>query len=109
MISRSAFYQLHHSWWLLAATLLGLGLTYLLPLMLLFSGDPVSIAPGAAAWLLMSISYLPMVRFYRLSPLWSLCLPAIAMFYAGATLHSALRYLLRRGGQWKGRVQDVRA
>jgi hopene-associated glycosyltransferase HpnB len=109
MISRSAFYQLHHSWWLLAATLFGLGLTYLLPLILLFSGDPVSIALGAAAWLLMSISYLPMVRFYRLSPLWSLCLPAIAMFYAGATLHSALQYLLRRGGQWKGRVQDVRA
>jgi hopene-associated glycosyltransferase HpnB len=109
MISRSAFYQLHHSWWLLAATLLGLGLTYLLPLMLLFSGDPVSIALGAAAWLLMSIAYRPMVRFYRLSPLWSLCLPAIALFYAGATLHSALQYLLRRGGQWKGRVQDVRA
>ena len=109
MISRSAFYQLQHSWWLLAATLLGLGVTYLLPLLLLFSGDPVSIALGAAAWVLMSISYLPIVRFYRLSPLWSLCLPAIAMFYAGATLHSALQYLLRRGGHWKGRIQDVRS
>jgi len=109
MISRSAFYQLHHSWALLAVTVIGLGLTYLLPPLLLLSADPISMALGAAAWIAMSLSYVPMVRFYRLSLLWSVCLPAIAVFYAGATLHSALQYLLRRGGSWKGRVQDVRA
>jgi hypothetical protein len=49
-----------------------------------------------------------MVRFYRRPLPWSLALPAVATFYAGATLHSALRYLTRRGGSWKGRVQDVR-
>ena len=36
-------------------------------------------------------------------------LPAIAAFYAGATLWSALQYRLGRGGRWKGRVQDARA
>jgi len=108
MISRSAFYQLRHSWLLLAATIGGLGITYLLPPLLLFTGDPLAIGLGAIAWLLMTICYLPMVRFYRLSPLWSVCLPLIAVFYAGATLHSALQYQLRRGGSLKGRVQDIR-
>jgi hopene-associated glycosyltransferase HpnB len=108
MISRSAFNQLHHSYLLLAGTIAGLCVTYVLPPLWLLSGDPVSSALGGAAWALMSLSYAPMIRFYRLSPLWCLCLPAIAVFYAAATLHSALQYALRRGGQWKGRVQDAR-
>jgi hopene-associated glycosyltransferase HpnB len=108
MISRSAFYQLDHSWWLLLGTIVGLGLTYLLPVVLLWLPDWRSKALGLAAWLVMSVCFAPTVRFYRLSLLWSICLPAIAMFYAAATLHSAWEYLLRRGGHWKGRVQDVR-
>ena len=108
MISRSAFNQLQHSNLLLAATLLGLFFTYLLPPVLLFTGRVVPVALGAFAWLLMSLAYLPMVRFYRQSPAWSLLLPLIALFYAGATIHSALQYWMGRGGEWKGRVQDVR-
>ena len=106
MISRTAFNQLGHSYLLLAVTLMGLFFTYLLPPLLLFSGHTISIALGAVAWCLMSVSYVPMLRFYRLSALWCVCLPAIALFYAAATVHSALRYRLGRGGQWKGRTQD---
>ena len=108
MISRSAFYQLQHSWLLLAGTIMGLGVIFVLPLLLLLSREPWCRTVGAAAWLLMTASYLPMVRFYRRNWLWSLALPAMATFYAGATLHSAWRYLARRGGNWKGRVQDLR-
>jgi hopene-associated glycosyltransferase HpnB len=107
MISRTAFNQLRHSYLLLAATMLALFLTYLLPPLLLLSGHPLSIALGAAAWILMSVGYAPMLRFYGLSPVWSLCLPAIALFYAAATIHSAVQYRLGRGGKWKGRVQDL--
>ena len=107
MISRTAFAQLRHSYLLLAATLAGLFLTYLLPADLLFSLDPVASSLGLVALLLMSLCYLPMVRFYRLSPLWSLCLPLIATFYAGAVIHSAWRYARGSGGRWKGRVQDA--
>jgi len=46
----------------------------------------------------------PTVRYYRISLLWSLTLPAIALFYAGATVHSAIRYWQGRGGEWKGRT-----
>jgi hopene-associated glycosyltransferase HpnB len=108
MISRTAFNQLQHSWLLLAATLAGLLVTYLLPPLLLLSGHRLSMALGAAAWLLMCIAYTPMLRFYRLSPTWSLGLPAVALFYAAATVHSAVQYARGRGGQWKGRAQDVR-
>jgi hopene-associated glycosyltransferase HpnB len=108
MISRTAFNQLRHSWLLLAATLLGLLVTYLLPPLLLLSGHWLSMALGAAAWMLMCIAYTPMLRFYRRSPIWSLGLPAVALFYAAATAHSAVQYGRGRGGQWKGRAQDVR-
>ncbi len=109
MISRSAFNQLQHSYLLLLATLAGLFATYAAPPLLLLTGNPVATALGASAWLLMSGCYLPTVRFYRLSALWALCLPGVALFYAAATLHSAIQYGLRRGGTWKGRIQDQRA
>ncbi len=107
MISRTAFNQLRHSWLLLAATLLGLALTYLAPPLLLLSGQPLPAALGGSAWLLMTLAYLPMVRFYGRSPLWALSLPAAAVFYAGATFHSAIQYARGSGGRWKGRAQDT--
>jgi hypothetical protein len=84
--------------------------TYLLPpLLVLFSHRLLPVLLGAAAWLLMSLCFLPMVRFYRLFPLWAAALPVIAIFYMGATVHSAFRYWTGRGGEWKGRIQDPAA
>ena len=107
MISRTAFNQLRHSWLLLAGTLLGLALTYLAPLALVLSARPPLMLLGGAAWLLMTLAYLPMVRFYGQSPAWALSLPAAAAFYAGATFHSAIQYARGTGGRWKGRAQDT--
>jgi hopene-associated glycosyltransferase HpnB len=106
MISRAAFNQLRHSGLLLLVTLLGLAITYLAPPLLVFSAPPAPALFGAAAWLLMALCFLPTVRLYRLNPLWALLLPVIALFYMGATLHSALKFWSGRGGEWKGRVQD---
>jgi hopene-associated glycosyltransferase HpnB len=107
LISRTAFAQLGHSYLALAGTLVGMALTYLLAPALILVGDPVAAPIGAATLLLMSLCYLPMIRFYRLSPLWCLCLPLIALFYMGAVIHSAVQYGRGRGGRWKGRVQDA--
>jgi len=107
MISRTAFAQLRHSYLVLGATLLGLFLTYLLPVGLLFSGDPAVVCLGLATLVLMSRCYLPMVRFYGLSPFFSLCLPLIAIFYSGAVILSAVQFARGSGGQWKGRIQDA--
>ena len=103
MIARTAFNQLRHSIVLLLIATVGLLITYMVPVMLLF--DP-NWPFGAAACALMSISYWPMVRFYGLNPLWALTLPAAAIFYMAATLDSAIRYWIGTGGQWKGRAQD---
>jgi hopene-associated glycosyltransferase HpnB len=107
MISRTAFSQLGHSYLMLAATALGLLCTYVAPVALLFSGSPAAVGLGLLAWALMSLCYLPMVRFYELPPYWCLSLPVIALFYLGAVLHSAVQYARGRGGFWKGRRQDT--
>ncbi|MGC1415043.1 MAG: glycosyltransferase [Candidatus Acidiferrum sp.] len=105
LIARTAFTQLHYSALLLLGTLLGLGLTYVAPIVLLFAHDGTARILGCSAWVLMALSFLPAVRFYRLSPLWAPLLPLIAVFYSYATLLSAVRYWLGKGGQWKGRAQ----
>jgi len=108
MISRSAFAQLHHSVWLLMGTVLGLALTYMVPPALALAAHGPAAALGAGGWALMSIAYFPALRFYRRSPLWAPLLPAIAAFYLGATIYSAVCYWRGAGGMWKGRVQDGR-
>jgi hopene-associated glycosyltransferase HpnB len=105
LIARTAFTQLGYSSLLLAGTLLGMFVTYLLPVILTFSAQPIVWRLGLAAWALMAITYLPTVRFYKLSPLWAAALPLAAGFYTYATWISAVRYWLGRGGQWKGRAQ----
>ena len=106
MISRSAFNQLGHSTLLLVGTIFGLAILYLLPIALLSSRSTLSISLGLTTLIAMLIAYAPMVRFYRLNPLWALTLPAAALFYIGATIHSAIRYWSGTGGMWKGRPQD---
>jgi hypothetical protein len=81
--------------------------TYLLPPLLVFAAHRiVPAALGGAAWLLMVLTYWPVLRLYRLNPLWALALPVAAIFYVGATFHSAWKYWMGRGGEWKGRFQD---
>jgi hopene-associated glycosyltransferase HpnB len=105
LIARTAFTQLGYSALLLAGTLLGMTVTYLLPVIFTFGAGQVVWRLGLAAWALMGITYLPTVRFYRMSPLWAAALPVAAAFYTYATWLSAVRYWLGRGGQWKGRAQ----
>ena len=104
MIARTAFTQLNYSALMLAGTVFGMTLIYLAPPAFTMAGS----IPGAIAWLLMSVSYAPMLRFYGQSVLWAPLLPAVALFYTGATIQSAVRYWTGRGGHWKGRVQAAR-
>jgi hopene-associated glycosyltransferase HpnB len=107
MIARTAFNQLGHSAWMLILAIAGLTVVYLLPpILLLSSHHPLPIGLAAVSCLLMTLAYLPMIRFYRLSPFWALALPFASIFYMAATLHSAVKFWAGRGGEWKGRVQD---
>jgi hopene-associated glycosyltransferase HpnB len=107
VIARTAFTQLRYSPVLLLGTVAGMLLTYIAPVALIFGPNSTTRIVAACAWLLMSLLYLPTLRFYRLSPLWAPLLPAVAAFYSYATILSALRYHLGRGAQWKGRSQAV--
>ena len=108
LVARTAFTQLRYSALLLAGTLAGMFLTYLAPVMLLFVQDSSARLLGLLAWLLMTLSFLPTARFYRLSPAWAPLLPLTALFYSYATWLSAARYWIGKGGLWKGRAQAPR-
>ncbi len=108
MVSRSAYAQLRHNPVLLAGTLLGLALVYLVPPAAAaggaVAGRPVLCAAGCAAWAVMTATFTPMVRYYR-QPVWlALSLPFTALLYAVMTADSAVRHYRGRGASWKGRT-----
>jgi hopene-associated glycosyltransferase HpnB len=106
MVARSAYAQLRYSPLLLAATVAGIMLVYLAPVVLALFGHAPAQALGLLAWALMTVAFLPILRFYRLSPLWGSFLPLIALAYMAFTVDSAYQYARKRGGLWKGRVQS---
>ena len=120
MVARSAYTQLNYSPVLLAGTLIGLLFLYALPpagalagvilLAVGSAGTPVitTAVAGLAGWALMSLSYLPMLRVYRLSPLRAPGLPLTALLYAAMTTDSARRHYTGRGAQWRGRANPTR-
>ena len=109
MISRSAFTQLHHSAWMLAAAVAGLLLTYAAPPALALAATGTARWLGAAAWLAMAFCYWPAVRFFRRPAYEAAGLPLVALFYLGATVHSAWQWWGGAGAEWKGRSQPVSA
>ena len=105
MVARSAYAQLRYSPLVLLATIAGMALAYLVPPLLAIFGSGAARWIGAGTWALMFVAFQPTLRFYRLSPLWGLALPVIALQYMLFTLDSAHQYVRGQGGSWKGRVQ----
>jgi len=105
MVARSAYAQLRYSPVILLGVLAGMGVTYLAPPLIAVFGTGSARMMGLAAWLLMAIAFQPILRFYRVSPLWGIALPAIAFCYTLFTLDSAVQFWRGNGGLWKGRVQ----
>ena len=105
MVVRSAYAQLSYSPLVLGGTVVAMALTYLLPPLLAIFGSGIARVIAVVAWGLMFVAFQPTLRFYRLSPLWGLAMPAIALEYMIFTLDSARQYMRGRGGSWKGRLQ----
>jgi hopene-associated glycosyltransferase HpnB len=108
MVARSAYTQLRRSPILLAGTVAGLLLVYLAPVVTclagLAAGSAVAAAAGGLAWLLMTASYLPQVRYSGLPAVLALTLPLVAVLYLLMTVDSARQHRLGRGATWKGRT-----
>jgi hopene-associated glycosyltransferase HpnB len=118
MITRSAYTQLRHSPVLLAGTVAGLAWLYLLPPAATVAGlAGLGLGAGAwagwcagaglAGWAMMSASFVPMLRLYRLGVLRAPTLPLIAGLYAAMTFDSARRHHAGHGGEWKGRLSPA--
>jgi hypothetical protein len=105
MVARSAYAQLRYSPLFLLGAVAGMVLTYLVPPLMALFGSGAARVIGIGTWALMAIAFQPTLRLYRLSPLWGIALPAIALQYMLFTLDSAYQYVRGRGGAWKGRVQ----
>lgn len=108
LVTRSAFAELKFSTMrLLLCTLAMLWLFICVPLVLLiYSGVPAYIA--AAGMLAMFMTYVPVLRFYKLWAGRALTLPLVALLYLAMTWHSAVRYWFGTRTVWKGRCYESR-
>ncbi len=108
MVARTAYTQLNYSPLLLVGTLAGMTLVYLVSPIAATTGLVTANwglgFVGLAGWALMTLAYFPTIRLYGLSPLWAVCLPAIAVLYTLMTIDSAIRHWRGKGGAWKGRI-----
>ncbi|GAB4375922.1 MAG: glycosyltransferase [Elainellaceae cyanobacterium] len=110
MVARSAYTQLNYSPLLLVGTVIGMALVYLVPPLaflygILASNSAIALL-GLLTWGLISLAYLPTIRFYRCPLILAIALPGIAFLYLLMTIDSALRHWQGRGGSWKGRVYE---
>ncbi len=130
MVARTAYTQLGYSARMLALTVAGMLLTYAAPVFALGAGIAglvcagpsaatgiagaavagpdvaalLAVSTGLAAWLLMSASFAPMLRWYRVPVLLSALLSLAGLLYTGMTVDSAVRRWRGHGASWKGRT-----
>lgn len=111
MVSRSAYTQLRYSVIRLLVATVAMAATLLAPPVALVSA---LLAPGtgtwhvgawtaALGWLAMGAAYWPLVRFYRLSTVWALALPAAGALFLAMTWDSAFTYWRGTRATWKNR------
>ena len=104
MVARTAYVQLRYSPVLLALTVLGMGLVWLLPPAAALAAHGTARVLGGVGWVAMTGAYLPTLRRFGRSVLWAPALPLVAAFYLAATIGAAVNHYRGRGVAWKGRA-----
>ena len=108
MVARSAFTQLRHSPWIVAGTIVGLALLYLVPPLTVLSWplhrNGLAAGLALAAWVLQAMSFVPTLALYDRSARWGFALPIAGAMYGAMTIDSARRHYRREGAHWKGRA-----
>ena len=103
MIARTAYVQLRFNPLLLAGTVAGMVLVWLLPPAAALFGHGLARVAGGLGWLAQCVAYAPTLRRFRLSLAWAPFLPVVAAFYTAATIGSAADHVRGRGVVWKRR------
>jgi hopene-associated glycosyltransferase HpnB len=116
MVTRSAYTQLRYSPVLLTGAVAGLTMLYVVPPLAAVLGGASAVAgtggsaatmagvTGLTAWVVMTATYVPMVRYHRQPSLSAVMLPMVAVLYLLMTLDSARAHWRGRGAAWKGRA-----
>lgn len=104
MVARTAFTQLRYSVLLLLLCTLLMTVGFAVPAAGTFLAPGLAQGMAAAAWIGMTITYLPTLRYYGLSRLWAPLLPLTGLLYLAMTWTSALRYWGGHRSRWKDRV-----
>lgn len=109
LVARSAFTQLRYSFLILVGCTLMMMLMFWIPWIGVTQRNLLTSIMGFAGVLLMLGLYRPTLKFYNLSPLWSLALPVIGTLYLMMTWTSAFRFYRGQRSIWKGRVYQREA
>jgi len=109
MVARTAFTQLLYSSLLLLLCTVIMLLAYWIPVAGLlagvFSADADIFNISLVVYGILSITYLPVLRFYKVSSGYALMLPFIGTLYLLMTWTSAIRYWSGERLRWRGRVE----
>ena len=104
MVARTAFTQLRYSKLLLILCTVIMLASFGMPgIGLLLSSLSVKLL-SAFCLASMVLTYLPTLKFYRMSAWWALAMPLIGSLYLAMTWTSAINHWLGQTSQWKGRA-----
>lgn len=112
MVTRTAFTQLRYSPILLAGTILGLIIMFIVPPVFILTGwfgeEPMVFHLGLWSWILMAATYSPTLLLYQPYPLMGPLLPFVGLLYGAMTMHSAINHWMGQSSRWKDRLYENR-
>jgi hopene-associated glycosyltransferase HpnB len=103
MVARTAYTQLHYSPLLLMVCTLIMVTVFILPVISLFLPGLTIKIIALLTLFIMTLTYLPTLKFYSRHPAWGVALPLIGILYLLMTWTSALRHISGSGSSWKQR------
>lgn len=104
MVERTAFTQLNYSFPMLLLSTCLMLLMFFTPILGLIFFNGIIIIISALSILIMGFTYYPVIKYYELNILNSLTLPLASLFFLMMTWTSAVKYMIGRRSEWKGRI-----
>lgn len=104
MVARTAFVQLRCSAAMLLLCTLIMTVAFIVPMAGLLAQALAPSLFSALAIVLMSVVYIPTLKYYRIHPALGLTLPLAGVLFLAMTWTSALRYWTGERSVWHGRV-----
>ena len=107
MVSRTAFEQLNFSIIILIVCCLGMFLIYLTPYIFLaisiFALEKELMIISLTTIFLITLVFSPVMKFYKVSKKYLICIPFFSSLYIIMTCSSAINHYSKKGNKWKGR------